>query len=320
MQTYLKTKPVWQQVLLFLGMAFGVFIVVSIIGSSLLSAITGISFLEMGDANKVNNKDPQRFTLLRAMILIQFLGLFFIPSLLFAYFSDPKPAQYLGLKKPSKLGYWVVAFALLLLAIPLVEFTGLLNRKISFGADLQTWAQGMEDEAAKTIQFMLGTNSVTNLILNLIFIAGFAAVGEELFFRGILQRLFIKSTNSPLAGIIIAAFFFSFFHFQFFGFIPRFLLGAVLGAIYWYSGSLYTAIAAHFVYDAFIIVLVYFNPQMLQSPEAPMVNPAYLSIAALVSAALVGLLIWWMKKASTTRYEEVYADDDDKTNEKDFTI
>lgn len=308
------------QVLLFLGMAFGIFIVVTLIGSSLLSSITSISLLEMDDSSKFDKSNPEMYTVLRGMLLLQFLGLFLIPSLLFSYFSDPKPAQYLGLKSPTKMGYWVVAIALLFIAIPVVEYTGVLNKQINFGKGIQAWAKGMEDEATKTIQFMLGTNSVSDLILNLIFIAGFAAVGEELFFRGILQRLFIKGTKSPWLGIIIAAFLFSFFHFQFFGFIPRFLLGIVLGAIYWYSGSLWVAIAAHFVYDAFIIVLVYFNPAMVQNPEAPMVNQAYLGIAALVSAVITGLLLWWMKKNSNTRYEDVYADDDTKPTEKDFTF
>lgn len=319
MQTYLKTKPVWMQLLLFLGLAFGIFIVISLIGTSILASITGMQFTELADSEKLES-NPQRLTLLRGMLLIQFLGLFALPSLLFAYFSDPYPAQYLGLKQPSKAGFWLVAVALLFIAIPAVEFTGILNKKLLTGNELKAWAQGMEDEAQKTIRLMLSTTRLSDLLLNLIFIAGFAAVGEELFFRGILQRLFIKGTKNPWIGIVIAAFLFSFLHFQFFGFIPRFLLGILLGAVYWYSGSLYAAIAAHFIYDAFIIVFVYFNPQMLQNPEAPMMNESYLGIAAAVSAALVGGLVWWMKKASTTNYGQVYAADDDNTTEKDFTF
>jgi len=311
MQTYLKTKPVWQQLLLFLGMAFGIFIVVSLIGSTILSAATGVSLLQMADAGKFTPGDEKILNFIRGMLLLQFLGLFVIPSLLFAYFSHPRPLQYLGLQKPFRKGYWPVAIVLLVLALPLVEYTGTLNRNINFGNDLHTWAQGMEEEAAKTVRFMLGTHSVSDLVLNLIFIAGFAAVGEELFFRGVLQRLFIKGTKNAWMGIVLAAFFFSFFHFQFFGFIPRFLLGTVLGAIYWYSGSLYAAIAAHFVYDAFIIVLAYFNPQMVQNPDAPMLSPAYIGLAALASAAVVGALIWWMKRASSASFQKLVAEDND---------
>ncbi len=305
------------QLLLFLALALGVFMTVLLIGSSVLSGITGVSLVEMGDPSSFNT-NPKALTILRSMLLLQFLGLFVIPPLLFAYFSDPEPAHYLGLRAPVKPGYWVVAVAILLIAIPLVEYTGMLNRSANFGKDLQVWAQTMEEDALQTVQFLLRKGTVSHLILNLVFIAGFAAVGEELFFRGVLQRLFIRGTRSPWAGIIVAAFFFSFFHFQFFGFLPRLLLGMVLGAIFWYSGSLWTAIAAHFVYDAFIIMLIYFDPQKLQTPEAPMISASYLGIAAIASAVVAGLLIWWMKKNTTVSYAAHYSDDDSGVTEKEI--
>jgi uncharacterized protein len=133
-----------------------------------------------------------------------------------------------------------------------------------------------------------------------------------------LQRLFIKSTRSPWAGIIITAFFFSFFHFQFFGFIPRFALGILLGAIYWYSGSLWPAIVAHFVYDGVILVLAYMNPKMVTDANTPMIETSYLWVGALVSAAIVGALLWWMKNNSANSYQKVYADD--RMESQDFTF
>jgi membrane protease YdiL (CAAX protease family) len=320
MQTYLKTRPVWVQLLLFLGMSFGILMVVFLIGGIILSKISGISLLEMGSINTWDSNDPNMLLILRGMIVLQFLGLFLIPSLLFAYFSDPHPLRYLGLKKPSKIIYWVLGIAVMLIAIPLVEYTGVLNKQFPFNEGTQKWMQGMEEEAAKTIQFMLAKNSVTDLILNLILIALFAGVGEELFFRGVLQRLFIKAFKNPWAGIIVTAFLFSFFHFQFFGFIPRFLLGILLGAVYWYSGSLWPAIIAHFVYDAFFIVLTYFQPQLIESTEATLIDPSRLAIMALLSAAIVVTIVWWMKKNSITTYEGAYASDKPNTSEKDFTF
>jgi hypothetical protein len=321
MQTYLKTKPVWIQILLFLGMAFGILMALFLIGSLVLTQITGISLFQMGDVSQWDASNPKTFVAIRGMLLLQFLGLFLIPSLLFAYFSDPQPAQYIGLKAPYKNGYWILGIAIMLAAIPFVEFTGMINKNIHFGKGVQAWAQSMEDEATKTIQFMLSDHSVSNLLFNIIFIAAFAGIGEELFFRGVLQRLLIKSTRSPWTGIILAAFFFSFFHFQFFGFIPRLLLGILLGAIYWYSGSIWPAIIAHFMYDAFIIILAYFNPQMIQNPDASIVDKTYLGIGALVSLALVGGILWWMKKNSKASYAAVYAgDDEDNPSENNFTF
>ena len=317
MQSYLKTRPVWIQLLLFIGMAFGIFMTLYLIIGSILSGITGISLLQMATVDW-SQPDPQLLTMMRGMLLIQFLGLFVIPSLLFGYFSDPRPLQYIGLQQKGKGIYWVLGIASLLLAIPLVQYTGELNRQIDFGPGMQPWLQSMEDSAAQQIKFLLGNNQLGDLLLNIIFIALFAGVGEELFFRGVLQRLFIKATKSPWAGILITAVVFSAFHFQFFGFIPRFLLGAVLGAIYWYSGSLWPAMAAHFLYDAFFITLAYFYPQVIDTDTMP-VSQAVMIGSAVVSAALVVLLVWLMKKASTVSYNQVYRDDEMNNNQK-FTF
>jgi membrane protease YdiL (CAAX protease family) len=221
------------------------------------------------------------------------------------------------LKAPSHVVYWLIGVTALLLAVPIVEYTGILNRGLPFNDGTSKWMQGMEQDAAKTIQFMLQDRTISNLLLNLVFIAVFAGVGEELFFRGVLQRLFIKSTKSPWAGIILAAFFFSFFHFQFFGFVPRFLLGILLGAMYWYSGSLWVAIIAHVVYDAFFITYAYFHPALIADPNASLIDESNLLVGALISTAIVGLVGWWMRKNSTNNYETVYAGDEALRSQND---
>ncbi|MBD0375593.1 MAG: CPBP family intramembrane metalloprotease [Flavisolibacter sp.] len=304
MQSYLKTKPVWLQLLLFLGMACATFMALLMVGTQVLTSITGVNFFDIKDVSRWSNT-PDMITFIRGMLVLQFLGMFVVPSLLFARLSDPDLKLYLGLQLPAGKIYWLLGIAALLAAIPLVEYTGLLNREINFGR-WQGLAQSMEDEAAKQIAFMLGRTTPVDLVLNIIFIAAFAGIGEELFFRGVLQRLFIKGTRNAWAGIVITAFLFSFFHFQFFGFLPRFLLGILLGALYWYSGSLWTAIVAHFVYDALFIVLAYFQPQLMQNPEASLFEKQHLTVVTLVSAALVGLIIWAMKKASVTVHETDY--------------
>jgi uncharacterized protein len=309
MQTYLKTKPVWVQLLLFIGMAFGLFVILTLIGTVILSKITGVGILEIKDIGKWNPNDPRMIHFIRGLLLIQFLGLFLIPSILFAYFSDPKPLKYLGLKQPNNHIYWILAIVIMFVAIPAVEYIGVLNQKMNFGADTQKWMKGMEEEAAKQIQFMLAKHTPAELITNLIFISLFAGVGEEIFFRGILQRLFIRAFKNPWMGIVFTAAIFSAFHFQFFGFFPRLALGIVLGAIYWYSGSLWAAIIAHFIYDGFIIVLVYFNPSMIKDPDQSIMNPNSLLPLAVISLGLTILLLRLMKKNSSVSYTEVYRED-----------
>ncbi len=318
MQTYLKTKPVWIQLLMFLGMAFGLFLVLSFLGVLILGKITGISILQLQNINQWDPNNSRMIEFIRGMLLLQFLGLFLIPALLFAYFSDPAPLRYLGLVKPSKLVYIFLGIVIMISAIPLVEYTGQLNQHMSVGPQAQKWMKTMEEDAAKQTQFMLHKHTPTELILNLIFISLFAGIGEEIFFRGILQRMFIRAFKSPIIGIIITAIIFSAFHLQFFGFLPRMLLGILLGSLFWYSGSLWTSIIAHFFYDGFIIVLAYFEPSILKNPDASMFDSSHLILPAILSMVLTFLLLFQIKKLSTASYESLYRNDRPEHNEFTF--
>ncbi|HEY0040573.1 MAG TPA: CPBP family intramembrane glutamic endopeptidase [Flavisolibacter sp.] len=321
MQTYLKTKPVWMQMLLFLGMAFGLFVIAAFIGVTILSKMTGISTLELQNSAEWDLTKPAYRTYMRGMILIQFLFLFTIPTLLFSYFSDPQPARYLGLKAPSHAIYWLFGILVILVAYPFVEYIGYVNQKIPVGGDTAQWMKGMEEEATRQIKFMLQDRTPMELAKNLVFIALFAGVGEELFFRGILQRMFIRITRNPWMGIILTAAIFSGIHFQFYGFFPRLFLGVLLGAIYWYSGSLWVAILAHFLYDAAVIVLVYFNPQMLENTQSTLIqgNEIGLLIGGMISLAITFVILQQMQKRSVASYEAVYNDDFPKEKD-DFSF
>ena len=311
MQTYLKTKPAWTQLLLFLGMAFGLFMIAVLVGMPILSKMTGMSIFQLQDSKAWDMNNPAMLTFMRGMILIQFLFLFTIPSLLFGYFSDPSPMRYLGLQPPGKAIYWVLGLLLIIVAYPFVEYTGYLNQKISLGTTTDNWMKSMEEEAARQIRYMLQKHTPAELIKNLIFISLFAGIGEELFFRGVLQRIFIRITKNPWMGIVLTAAIFSGIHFQFYGFFPRFLLGILLGAIYWYSGSIWTAILAHFLYDASVIVALYLNPLLLNSPDATMIKGQGLQllVGALISLALTVVLLKQMQKRSTADFNETYRDD-----------
>lgn len=317
MQTYLKTKPVWTQFFLFLGIAAGSFVIASSLGVFLLSGLTGLNTSALANAKNWDLSNPQMLTFVRGMILLQFLFLFTVPSLVFSFLSDRKPFHYLGLQTPQSGLYWLWAFLLILVSYPFVEYLGFINQKIPVSESTQTWMKGLEEEAARQLQFMLSKRTPAELIKNLVFIALFAGVGEELFFRGILQRMFIRVTKNPWMGIVLAAAVFSAFHFQFYGFLPRLFLGVLLGALYWFSGSLWVAMLAHFFYDAAVIVYLYFNPQQLQNPDAAMIqgHELQLLLGAMVSLALTFAILYRMQKQSRTTYDAVYNEDFPKPND-----
>lgn len=304
----LKTRPAWAQLLIFIGMAFGTFLILSMIGMLILAKITGFNLFQLSDASEWDYSNPALLTVLRGMLLIQFLSLFVIPSFLFAYFSDSSPRQYLGLRS-SKAIYFLYGALVLILAIPFVDWLGTINHQlIPETTSIGKWMKEAEEAAGEQIGFMLKRDSVQDLLMNLLFIAVFAGVGEELFFRGVLQRILIKLFKSPLAGIMVTAIVFSAIHFQFYGFIPRFVLGVLLGLVYWYSGSLWPAIVAHTVYDAFAVVAIYIDPSLVDQQSATLSLGNQLA-AGLISLAVTATIVYLMKKKSTVRYEAVYAGD-----------
>lgn len=308
MRGLLKTKSVGSQFLILISIAMVSFFLLGLLGTVVLSAITGINVVELSDSSKWNFSKPGFISFIRGMQVVQFISLFLVPSFICAHLFSTDAKNYLGLKTPSDKFYFLVGLAIMVVSIPLVNWLGELNKNFHFSSEVDTWMRKGEEEAAKTVQALLSKNTVKDLVLNIVCIAGLAAVGEELLFRGMVQRLLIKMFKTPWPGIIITAFLFSAMHMQFYGFLPRFLLGILLGAIYWYSGSLWTAILAHFVYDGLLIVLVYFNPAMLNDDVSAKLSN--LALVGSISFAGVVLLLEWMRKKTTTTYASVYEDDD----------
>jgi len=305
---YFKKVHPMLQLLVFAGMAIGCFMIFGFIGTFILAKATGIDLITISDPDKWDYANPSLLTFLRGMLVIQFFALYIIPVFLFARFCDPKPTQYLGLTSAKPM-YFILGIIVLLVALPFVDWTGIFNRDlIPETTSIGKWMKASEESTAKQIEFMLKRNTVQDLLLNLVLVAVFAGVGEELLFRGVLQRLFIKLFKNSWAGILVTAFIFSAIHLQFYGFIPRFILGILLGLLYWYSGSLWPAIIAHFAYDAFAVVMIWFNPALAEQ-DSVAISFGNKTLLAAISLALIIIIVILMKKRSTNSYEVAYARD-----------
>lgn len=307
MRGLLKTRSAINQFLMLVSVVLVCFFILGLVGTLVLSAATGIGISEMSDMSKVDFSKPGAIAFLRGMQLVQFISLFIVPTIICTWLFSENSKKYLGWLPPSNRGFIMVGIGLMLVAIPFTNWLGQLNQEIPFPSGMEKWMKEQEDEATRTIHALLSRQTVKDLLLNIFFIAGLAAVGEELLFRGLAQRLLIKMFRSPWAGIIIAAAIFSAMHMQFYGFLPRFVLGILLGAIYWYSGSLWVAMLAHFIYDVVLIVIAWYYPEMLN--EENNLEIANLALGGVISLALVVMMVIWMRKRSGTRYETVYAND-----------
>lgn len=130
-------------------------------------------------------------------------------------------------------------------------------------AGMESWMKEMETQLMELTKFLTDFQSVSELLTGILVIGVFAGVGEELFFRGLIQPKMQGYFKSAHLGIWITAIIFSAIHVQFYGFLPRVFLGALFGYMYHYSGSLHYPILAHIFNNSLTVVIVYLSNQGL---------------------------------------------------------
>jgi membrane protease YdiL (CAAX protease family) len=143
---------------------------------------------------------------------------------------------------------------------PITSFTGELNSGLhlpEWFSEVEKWMIEKEDKAAGLIDLLISSDNFWSMMLNLLVLAVIPAIGEELIFRGVFQKIGYKLFKSVNVSIWITAFIFSTIHFQFFGFIPRFILGLVFGYLFLWSGTLWLPVISHFVNNAVPVIGAY---------------------------------------------------------------
>lgn len=128
-------------------------------------------------------------------------------------------------------------------------------------AGLESWMKEMETQLMELTLFLTDFQSIPELLTGILVIGVFAGIGEEMFFRGIIQPKMKLYTNSAHWGIWLTAIIFSAIHVQFYGFVPRVFLGALFGYLYHYSGSLLYPIIAHIFNNSLTVLVIYLSNQ-----------------------------------------------------------
>ncbi|HAW52525.1 MAG TPA: CPBP family intramembrane metalloprotease [Flavobacteriales bacterium] len=197
---------------------------------------------------------------LKFMQLMNSLGAFIIPPLLFAFLVSENWKSYLAIDKRPDVVVAFFVIALMVLSQPWINFMVWLNESMTLPDFLSTaehWMKDKEKSAELITESFLTMNGIGDLAVNILLIGFVAALGEELFFRGLIQPYLFRTTRNIHLAIWLTAILFSAIHVQFYGFLPRMILGAIFGyALYW-TGSLWVPVLAHFVNNAGAVVLTY---------------------------------------------------------------
>ena len=246
------------QIIFLILVAFLSLFVLMIIG--LVAAIPIFGFGVFADMMSGNLQNAS-VAFLKYVQTIQGIALFIVPAIITATFISDKPYKYLWFEKRINPKTILLTIIMIYAIIPLINLTGMWNANMKlpeFLSGIENWMMVREEQAAGMTEMLVESKNTWQLLFNLVMIAVIPAVGEELFFRGIIQNSLVRWTRNYHSGIWIAAIVFSFFHLQFYGFLPRMILGVVFGYLLVWSGNIWLPILAHFLNNATAVIAYHF--------------------------------------------------------------
>ena len=221
-------------------------------GSDAISAFTG----------DINLKINDNINFYKYLQIVNQIGMFIIPSILFAFLVKGRISTYLKINRFPHLFTLLAGVLVIIFSMPFVNWLISLNETMHLPSALsgvEDWMRKSEDSAEIFTKAFLNGTCIGGFLLNIIMIAILPAIGEEFLFRGVLQKLFKDLFGNVHIAIFVSAFLFSAMHLQFFGFFPRMVLGLLLGYMFYFSNNLWVPIIGHFFNNAFAVTASFLN-------------------------------------------------------------
>lgn len=244
------------------------------------------------------NANANDISSLKILQLFQSIGTFVLTPAVLAYLWSITPRRFLQLDSKTNSKIYVFVAIFMLIIIPFINLLGYWNQQVVLPESLkfiEIWLRNSELQAAELTEKLLNVHNVQGLLFNIFLIAILPAIGEELYFRGIVQKI-ISNKNNMIFGIWSAAFIFSAIHLQFYGFFPRLLLGAFFGYLLYWSGNLWLPILAHFINNVTAVLFYYFQNNGYQLPDIDKIGTESTLWVGALSAVLAFGGVYFIRK------------------------
>ena len=248
LKKFLSNNILSRQIITYLFITLVSFIVCTVLSIFLLPFFFDIEYSSLSIIVD-HDYNQSVINALKFIQLFSCLGLFILPPFFYAYLS----AENIFSNHKISRQVIILVVAIMILINPFVSFTFFLNQSI----DIPKWLMFYDQNIYAITKAFLVMNSSVDLIVNLLVLAILPALGEELVFRGFLQKKIISFSKKPYLSIFFTALLFSVVHMQFEGVLPRFILGSVLGLMFYFSSNIWIPIIAHFINNALIVILSY---------------------------------------------------------------
>lgn len=233
------------------------------------------------------------------------LGTFIFSSFLLSFFYSGTWIGFFQFGKKINWGAAILLMLIMIASLPLVNFFTELNLKFQIPFEgIENYFRKMEEQTESLMMILVRADGIGALLVNLFMIAIIPAIGEELVFRGLIQKHLTDIFKNGHIAIIVASIIFSLAHFQIYSFLPRFFLGMILGYSFYYGKTLWYPMLAHLVNNSLGVVFYYVTSGKIETAETlgnieaieNVGTKAMMPAFAIASVAIVVvLMVIWVK-------------------------
>lgn len=194
----------------------------------------------------------------RVLQMINAVFSFLLPTLVTAFMLHRRPAKLIGFSTRNmqlkQFGMVILIFGTALMVSTALSY---ITHVIPLPASTKAYFDALEEQYNRQVMATVSLRSLSDYLIALFVMAALQGFCEEVVFRGGLQNFLTRSTGKPWLSIIIVSIIFSAMHFSFYGFLSRVALGVVLGALYYYSGTIWWSVIVHFLNNAMAVTILY---------------------------------------------------------------
>ena len=265
-----------------------------LLSMELLFALTGIDFVHLQTI--LNDNTNRLFPIvLKSFLIIQSVSIFVLPPVIIAKVYKKRVFDFFTLNKTPDLFFIIASVVLVIVSSPFVAYLTEINEKLLDAILGAANTLKSQDEATQAlVENLIYNTSFLSFFQNVLIIAFLPAFCEELFFRAFLQKRILNKYTNIHASILMSAFIFSFIHFQFYGFIPRFVLGIVFGYIFYWSGSLWTTILLHFTNNFMAVLSGFLISYKMLDKDIDKIGSGDTFYFGIISLVFMLAIIWAM--------------------------
>ena len=275
---------------------FGILLLVPFYGSAILTLLTSPDY---------NN--PSVVSAMKFLQIMNMAGGLLLPAWIYLWLVTPDEERLTVFNKTGSPVLIAFSIVLVMLAQPLIGLAGEINNMLALPewlSFIEEWMKNAESQGELITEAFLLTTSSIGLAVNIFMIAILPAFAEELLFRGVLASLFRKWTKNIHLAAIFSAFIFAAIHLQFYGFLPRFLLGMVFAYLFLWSGSLWLPITAHFANNMLSVVVEFLFRKGIISTNAENFGTGNEIWILVISILGVGWILYYIYNSTKNTHTE----------------